>query len=186
MAKCKMFRTRLSFYRFLEAELDGFKAFDSMRVFPKFGLVDKNGESHRLYTMRRFIQKLNEEFGADYNSKRSYSKGQAYMLFFGEVAEEDVSKKQSHKQEAPKQEPVASPEEVCSDTPEEVSSLISLEEDSVVEQPVVEECLEMEDTKENRKKVQQFAKSHGVSLKLSQKLSTMLETLDEKGIEFKG
>lgn len=175
MAKCKMFRTRLSFYRFLEAELDGFKAFDSMRVFPKFGLVDKNGESHRLYTMRRFIQKLNEEFGADYNSKRSYSKGQAYMLFFGEVAEEDVSKGQPHKQEAP--------EEGAS---EDVSSLISLEEDSVVEQPVVEECLEMEDTKENRKKVQQFAKSHGVSLKLSQKLSTMLETLDEKGIEFKG
>lgn len=181
MAKCKMFRTRLSFYRFLEAELDGFKAFDSMRVFPKFGLVDKSGESHRLYTMRRFVQKLNEEFGADYNSVRSYSKGQAYMLFFGEVEEEDVPKEKATKQKAPKQEPVASPEEVSSDTPEDVSSLISLEES-----PVVEESPEMEDTKENRKKVQDFAKSHGVSLKLSQKLSTMLETLDEKGIEFKG
>ena len=177
MAKCKMFRTRLSFYRFLEAELDGFKAFDSMRVFPKFGLVDKSGESHRLYTMRRFVQKLNEEFGADYNSVRSYSKGQAYMLFFGEVEEEDVPKEKATKQKAPKQEPVASPEDVS----EDVSSLISLEES-----PVVEESPEMEDTKENRKKVQDFAKSHGVSLKLSQKLSTMLETLDEKGIEFKG
>ena len=174
MAKCKMFRTRLSFYRFLEAELDGFKAFDSMRVFPKFGLVDKKGESHRMYTMRRFIQKLNDEFGADYNSKRSHCKGQAYMLFFGEV------------EESPKQEPKQETEVV----PDDVSSLISLEEDSVVEQtvlekPVVEESTEMEDTKENRKKVQEFAKSHGISLKLSQKLSTMLETLDEKGIEFK-
>ena len=170
MAKCKMFRTRLSFYRFLEAELDGFKAFDSMRVFPKFGLVDKKGESHRLYNMRRFIQKLNDEFGADYNSVRSYSKGQAYMLFFGAVEE-------SSKQKAPEQVPVSFPEDVS----EDVNSLISLEESSVVE-----ESPEMEDTKENRKKVQEFAKSHRVSLKLSQKLNSMLETLDEKGIEFKG
>tara|TARA_Y100001960_G_scaffold321959_1_gene397589 strand:- start:494 stop:964 length:471 start_codon:yes stop_codon:yes gene_type:complete len=154
MAKCKMFRTRLSFYKFIEKETNGFKAFPSMRAFCKFGLVDKDGNSHRLYRLKDFIEKVNADFGGNYDADRSYSKGQSFMLFY---------KDEDTKTTTPTKDTIVSTK--VETTPSEVEDV-------------------MEDNKENRKKLQEFAKKHGIQLKLSQKLNTMLETLEERGVKY--
>lgn len=103
MSSKRLFRTRKCLYKFVAEKAEGFDWFASMRTFNKFGMIDKQGDTHRFYNLKKFLEKINSEFNCNFDVERSYNKGQHSMLFFSDNPVVEV-KQPAYEQEALKLE----------------------------------------------------------------------------------
>ena len=162
--KHKYFPNRLSLFKHLGVLVEGLDVNRSLRL-PNLWFADKDTD-YKCNGTTTFCEKFNEVFGTKLDPKKSYSSGKRTTLFFNEV--EDVVK------EAPVAEVVDVVEEIVDEkeTPEEIPEAEELT-------PDWEWIESLENTPEDKLKLDKYGETFGVKLNRRRTLSNMIKDFKE-------